>query len=487
MGLISTLLLVLVAGALLIWVLPVAVEPRRVALLVLLATLGLAGMLVGHFDASAPGFQFQETVSWIPSLGVNYQVGVDGLSLLFLPVTLLVFLGAVIYSWDTAGNLPRLYFSLLLLQAAATLGVFVALDTILFFLFWELSLVPLYLLISLWGVGASRRQAATLYSLIMLASGVPLLFAFLLLAFQPGLVDGTLAFDMQRLLAHPVRGELGYWVFFLMFAGFAAKTPLFPLHTWMPVTAMAAPVAVTALLTGLKLGGYGLLRFVVPLAPQAAQELHWLLAGLGTLGLLYGALAALAQTNLRQMLAYASVSHVGLVVLGIASFNLQGYQGAALQLLNFAITSGGMMLLAAALYQRTGTEDIQGLAGAVQAMPLLSGLFLVLGLGSLGVPGTSGFPAELLILIAALNTHTGAGLAALFAMVIGAGYFLALYRRLFLGPIRSAQVGGAEDLRPHELAVAVVMVGLLLGVGLYPAPILELMRPAGEAWLLHLR
>jgi NADH-quinone oxidoreductase subunit M len=240
------------------------------------------------------------------------------------------------------------------------------------------------------------------------------------------------------------------------------------------------------LLTSLKLGAYGLIRFTVPLAPDAAQELHWLLAGLGVFGLLFGAVAALAQTNLRSMLAYASLSHVGLVLLGIASFNLQGVQGAVLQLVNFTLVAGGLFLLTAFLQQRLGSTDLLSLGGAARSMPLLASFFLFFGLASIGMPGTSGFPAELLILVSAIQTHTGAGLAALFAMVIGAAYFLNIYRRAFLGPVLNQVVAAAADLRPRELALLLVFAALILGFGLFPAPLLEIIRPAAAAWVARL-
>jgi NADH-quinone oxidoreductase subunit M len=241
-----------------------------------------------------------------------------------------------------------------------------------------------------------------------------------------------------------------------------------------------------ALLTGLKLGAYGLIRFAVPLAPDAARELHWLLAGLGVFGLLYGAVVALAQTNLRAMLAYASLSHVGLVLLGIAAFSLQGVQGAVLQLLNFTLVAGGAFLVTAFLQHRLGSTDIVALGGAARTMPLLASFFLFFGLAGMGVPGTSGFPAELLIIVAALRTHTGAGLAALFAMVLGAAYFLHLYRRAFFGPVVHAAVAGAVDLRPRELALMLAFAALILGFGLFPAPLLDLIRPAAAVWAARL-
>ncbi len=482
--LLSTMFLVLAAGAALVWLRPGREWARGTALAAVLGTLTFSLIAVARFDAANPGFQFVERAEWIPGLGIRYAVGVDGLSLLFLPTTALVFLGTIAASWNAVREMPRLYYSLLLLLAGATLGVFCALDTILFYLCWELTLAPVYFLASLWGVGPQRRHAAVKYTLVMLAGGVPLLFGFIVLAFaHPG---DAMMFDLATLLAQPVAREAQFAVFLLLLAGFAVKVPLVPLHTWLPVMAMEGPVAVTALLAGLKLGAYGLIRFAVPLAPQAAQELHWLLAGLGTAGILYGAAAALAQSNLRRMLAYSGISHVGLVVLGIASFRLQGVQGAVLQLVNFTLAAGGAFLLAAFLHQRTGSNDAGSLGGAARSMPLLASFFLIFGLAGMGLPGTSGFPAELLILISAFKTHAGAGLAALAGMVLGAAYFLGLYRRVFLGPPTPA-VAGAQDLRPRELAVAFAFALLLIVFGLLPAPLLELMRPAAEAWVAALR
>lgn len=479
---ISLLLLGPLAGALLVW-LPAERYARAVALAIALATLLLAiGLLLGY-DRGQAGFQFVEQQAWIPSLNIHYRLGVDGLSLLFLPFTGLLFVGVILASWTSARSLPRLYYSLLLLLEGFILGVFCALDHMLFFLFWEATLIPIYFLISLWGIGPHRRYAAVKYSLFMLAGGVPLLFGFLLLAIDQGGAPGGLVFDHAQLLGQTVGAERQRLIFFLLFLGFAVKTPLFPFHTWLPTVAMEGPVGIAALMTGLKLGAYGLLRFTVPLAPQAAQEFHWLFAGLGVIGILYGAVVALAQSNLRRMLAYSSISHVGLVVLGIASFNLQGIQGALFQLLNFSLIAGGLFLITGFLQHRTGTTELVSLGGAARGMPLLAAFFLLFGLAAMGVPGTSGFPAELLILLSALETHAGAGLAALFGLVLGAGYFLSCYRRAFLGPVRSEVVAEAVDLGGRELLIVALFALLVLGLGLYPQPLLDLIEPASQAWL----
>jgi NADH-quinone oxidoreductase subunit M len=481
--LLSLLFLTLPIGAALTWLLPRPDWARRIALVTALVDLVIAAVVVARFDSSQAGFQLVEKAPWIPSLNIHYLVGVDGISVLFLPATILLFLGVIIASWNSVHQLPRLFYSLLLLLETATLGIFCALDSVLFFLFWELSLVPLYFLVSLWGVGPNRRYAATKYTLVMLAGGVPLLFGFLLLAFNHAHLGGSLAFDIPSLLATPLPDGTEYLVFFLLLLGFAVKVPVFPMHTWLPVVAIEGPVAVVALLLGLKLGAYGLIRFAIPLAPDAARELHWLLAGLGVVGILYGAVAAFAQTNLRRMLAYSSLSHVGLVLLGVASFTQQGIQGAVLQLLNFTLVAGGLFLLAGALHHRIGSNDIHSLGGAARTMPMLASFFLLLGLAGMGLPLTSGFLAELLILVSALQTHSGAGLAALFGMVLGAGYFLSLYRKAFFGPVTSPVVAQAMDLRPREMGVMLLFSLIIIAVGLYPAVVLDVIQKSGALWV----
>jgi NADH-quinone oxidoreductase subunit M len=241
------------------------------------------------------------------------------------------------------------------------------------------------------------------------------------------------------------------------------------------------------MLVGIKLGAYGLIRFAIPLAPEAAHSLHWMLAALGAFSVMYGAVAALAQTNLRRMLAYASLSHVGLVVMGLASLDLQGLQGAVLQLLTFTLATGGGFLLISALQHRVGSSDMLSLGGAARSMPMLASFFLLFGLAGMGMPGTSGFPAELLILVSAFNHHAGAALAALFAMVLGTAYFFGMYRRAFFGPAQNPVIQDAMDLRPRELAVMCVFASLILAAGFFPSIILDIIKPAGEAWVMRIK
>jgi len=487
-SIISLLLLSPIIGIALLWTSKNLYFVRAVALSTSLFCLLLSLMLLHDFNTQYSGFQFIETIPWIPSLNVNYSVGVDGLSILFLPLTSLLFSGVIVSSWTGTRTLPRLYFTLLLLLFCATLGIFVALDTMLFLFFWEMTLAPVYFLISLWGVGPNRRYAAVKYTLFMMAGGVALIFAFIILAMNASTdnVPSQLAFDYVTLLNSPFSLEVQTTVFFLLLLGFGAKAPIFPFHTWLPTIAMEGPVSVAAIMTGLKLGAYGFIRFMVPLAPDAATHYHWLLAGLGVIGILYGAIVALNQSNLRRMLAYSSISHIGLVVLGIASFNIQGIQGSIFQLLNFSIIMGGLFLITGFLHHRTGSTDSLSLGGVAHSMPLLTSFFLLFGLASIGIPGTNGFIGEHLILLGSLQAHTGAGLAALAGIVLSAAYFLNMYRRAFLGTSRTAVVADSLDLLPRELGLILLMAGLILFTGLYPSSIMDIIQQSSDNWISRL-
>lgn len=487
----SLLILLPFTGAALIWLLPPAGWARRIALVTTIAELGAAIAMLAHFSPADGGFQMVERMTWIPSLNIHYFVGVDGISVLFPPLTALLFAAVVLASWTQANTMRRLYFSLVLTLEGVTIGIFLALDTLLFFLFWEMTLVPMFFLVSLCGIGPYRRHAATKYTLLMLAGGLPLMFGFAFAAFQHAkkagatLPDG-LVFDLPTLLANVLPFEAQVAIFLLLLAGFAVKTPVVPLHSWLPTLAMEGPPAVVATVTGLKLGAYGIIRFAVPMAPDAAHHLHWLLAALGVTGILYGALSAMAQTNLRRLLAFSSVSHVGLVVLGLASFSVISLQGAVFQLLSFTTVAGGLFLIAGFLQHRIGSTDTLHLGGAARTMPAAATFLFFLGLAGMGIPATAGFPGEHLILIGTLQTHKGALLAALGGVILGAAYFLGWYRRAFLGPVKNPVVGTAIDLRPREMAVAAVLALMTLAGGLYPASVLETTRTAAEAWVAHL-
>ena len=436
-------------------------------------------------------FQLVEHYAWIPNLNIEYLIGIDGISVLFLPMSALLTVIAIIASWNSVQHQQRLHFALLLALEGVTIGVFLALDTILFFLFWELTLPPIFFLISLWGIGPERRTAAMKYTLFMFAGGVPLLFAVIILAINHandvgGTLSQNLSFSLPLLLETKLPDNLQPIVFTLFLLGFSVKAPFFPFHTWLPSVAMEGPTQLTSLLLGLKLGIYGILRFAIPLAPSAAVEYSWALGILGAITLIYAGLIALQQTNLRRLLAYASISHVGLIIIGISSLTIQGIQGAIFQLVNFTLISSSLMLIAGFIQHRLGSTEIRHLSGLAKVMPRLITFYFFFVLASIGLPGTSGFPAELLLIFGALTAHHSLGFTALAGAILSAAYMLSFTRKAFFGPTTQNAINKVQDLRPRELAILCIPALLILVLGFSPNTLLETNQVAAEAWISSL-
>ncbi|WP_432742793.1 NADH-quinone oxidoreductase subunit M [Methylobacter sp. G7] len=490
--LLSLLILLPLSGAIAVTVIRNSQLAKNIALSVALLELIATLMAVQLFNADlGDGFQLVERYAWIPGLNIEYLLGVDGISVLFLPMSALLTFMVIVASWNSVQTMPRLHLALLLALEGVTIGVFSALDMALFFLFWELTLPPIFFLIGLWGIGSKRRSAAIKYTLFMLFGGVPLLFAIIILAMNHatavgGSIPQDLSFSLPVLLATALPDNLQTLVFILLLLGFAVKAPLVPFHTWLPTVAMEGPTQMTALLTGLKLGAFGIIRFTMPLAPSAAVEYSWVLGILGAITLVYSALIALQQTNLRRLLAYASVSHVGLVIVGIASLNMQGIQGAIFQLLNFTMVAGSLMLVAGFIQHRLGSTEVIHLGGLAKVMPRLTCFYFLFALASMGLPGTSGFPAELLLIVSTMLAHPSISIAALIGAVLSAAYMLSFTRRAFFGPITQSSVKQVQDLRPRELALLCVSALLILGIGFFPNSVLKINKTTAEAWLSRL-
>ncbi len=460
----------------------------------IIASLELVLTLIALFlfnPSDGNHFQLVEHYAWIPNLNIEYLIGIDGISVLFLPMSALLTVIAIIASWNSVQHQQRLHFALLLALEGVTIGVFLALDTILFFLFWELTLPPIFFLISLWGIGPERRTAAMKYTLFMLAGGVPLLFAVIILAINHandvgGTLSQNLSFSLPLLLETKLPDNLQPIVFTLFLLGFSVKAPFFPFHTWLPSVAMEGPTQLTSLLLGLKLGIYGILRFTIPLAPSAAVEYSWALGILGAITLIYAGLIALQQTNLRRLLAYASISHVGLIIIGISSLTIQGIQGAIFQLVNFTLISSSLMLIAGFIQHRLGSTEIRHLSGLAKVMPRLITFYFFFVLASIGLPGTSGFPAELLLIFGALTAHHSLGFTALAGAILSAAYMLSFTRKAFFGPITQNAINKVQDLRPRELAILCIPALLILVLGFSPNTLLETNQVAAEAWISSL-
>ena len=437
------------------------------------------------------GFQLVERYTWIPSLNIEYLIGIDGISVLFLPMSALLTLMTIIASWNSVQNLTRLHFALLLALQGVTIGIFLALDMALFFLFWELTLPIIFFLIGLWGIGSGRRSAGIKYALFMLFGGVPLLFAIIILAVNHatsigGSIPQDLAFSLPVLLETSLPDHLQVVVFLLLLLGFAVKVPLVPFHTWLPTVAMEGPTQMTALLTGLKLGAFGIIRFAMPLAPSAAVQYSWVLGILGAITLIYGALIALRQTNLRRLLAYAGISHVGLVIVGIASLNMQGLQGAIFQLLNFTMVAGSLMLVAGFIQHRLGSTEAIHLGGLAKSMPRLSCFYFLFLLASIGLPGTCSFPAEFLLIVGAMLAHPSISIAALIGTVLSAAYMLSFTRRAWFGAVTRIDIKQVQDIRPRELTLLCASAVLIMAFGVFPNSVLKTNRATAEVWLARL-
>ncbi len=480
-----------IVAALLVGLFRTRQRAKMMAMIAAVLELLVALLAVYVFDPHSANFQLVEQYSWVRLLSIQYLLGVDGISILFLPLSALLTLMAILASWNSVQNLKRLHFALLLTLQGVTVGVFCALDMILFFLFWELTIPIIFFLLGFWGIGPQRRGAAMKYSLFMLFGGVPLLFGIIILAINHviqtgGTIPQDLSFSLPMLLTIAVDDQLQAVVFLLFLLAFAVKAPLVPFHTWLPTVSMEGPTQLTALLLGLKLGVYGIMRFAMTLTPSASVQYSWVLGIFGAVTVIYGAFIALQQSNLRRMLAYASISHVGLVIIGIASLNMQGIQGAIMQLLNFTEVASSLMLIAGFIQHRLGSTDLVHLGGLAQVLPRMTVFYFIFMFASIGVPGGNGFPAELLLVVGALLAHPSLGITALVGAVIGAGYMLSFTRRAFLGPIVHPSIYKLQDLRKRELALLILPALLVLLFGFFPNLVLSTNKATADAWLSRL-
>jgi NADH-quinone oxidoreductase subunit M len=444
---------------------------RWVAGAISLVVLALSVQAFAVFDRAASGFQLVERAAWIPQYGVSYFLGVDGISLPLVVLTGLLTFIAVLASWRLELRTKE-YFALVLVLETAMMGVFTALDLMLFFLFWELELAPMYLLIGIWG-GPRREYAAMKFILYTIAGSVFMLVGIFALYFAAG----KNSFDMTVLGAQQYAAGFQLVVFLLLAVGFAVKIPVFPFHTWLPDAHVEAPTAISVLLAGvlLKMGGYGLIRLPFGMLPDAARELAPWIAVLAVINVLYGAACSMVQEDLKKLIAYSSVSHMGYVLLGVAALTGVGLQGAVLQMFTHGTITGLLFLMVGLVYDRTHTRIIDKLGGLGARMPVIAVVFVVAGLASLGLPGMSGFVAEFLVFIGTFPVWQVATILAAFGIVITAGYLLWMLQRVFMGPL-PAQWAGLGDANRLEIFTVGVMVAVIVGVGVYPSILTDVIR-----------
>jgi NADH-quinone oxidoreductase subunit M len=426
------------------------------------------------YNAQNPEYQFVERLPWIPSIGADYFLGVDGFSVLLILLTTLMGFIACLSSWDAITERVKEYYVFLLVLQTGMLGAFMALDFLLFFLFWEVMLVPMYFLIGIWG-SANRLYSAIKFFLYTLAGSVVMLLGILAVYFAYYTATGVYTFDITRYQAHSFPVNLQWWVFLAFFLGFAIKVPMFPFHTWLPDAHTDAPTAGSVILAAvlLKMGTYGFIRFSLPILPDATRAFVPMMVTLSIIGIIYGALVAMAQRDWKRLVAYSSVSHMAMVMLGMFALNPVGITGSIVQQLNHGISTGALFLLVGIVYERRHTREISEYGGLSKVMPVYAAIFLVMTMSSIGLPALNGFIGELLILQGVFAVSLTWAAVAGAGIVLGAAYMLWLYQRTMFGKIENPKNEQLPDLNWREFATFAPLIALAFWIGLYPAPFIR--------------
>jgi NADH-quinone oxidoreductase subunit M len=446
---------------------------KHLAFAVSLVTFLVSLLLYQRFQLGLPGMQFVERRAWVPDFGIQYYVGVDGISLLLVLLTTFLSAIAILSSYGAITTAVKEYMICMLLLETGMLGVFVALDLVLFYIFWEGMLIPMYFLIGVWG-GPRRIYATIKFFLYTMAGGVLMLLGIISLYYLNGARGGEYTFDLLRLygLSLPLATQL--WLFLAFAVAFAIKVPMFPFHTWLPDAHVEAPTAGSVILAGvlLKMGTYGFLRFALPLFPEATRTLAPLFAWLAVFGILYGALVSMVQPDLKKLVAYSSVSHLGFVMLGIFAFTLQGATGGLIQMVNHGLSTGALFLLVGMIYERRHTRLIADFGGLARILPVFSVCFLVVTLSSIGLPGLNGFVGEFLVLAGTFRVNVPLAVGAALGVILAAVYMLWMFQRVMFGQVTHEANRRLLDLSPRELATIVPVIVLIVWIGVYPRPFL---------------
>ncbi|MCA1583685.1 MAG: NADH-quinone oxidoreductase subunit M [Acidobacteria bacterium] len=454
---------------------------RNVTLGVSLATFAITLLLWAAFDSSpaAPAFQFVERAPWIPAFGIDYYLGIDGISLLLVVLTSFLTPIALLSSWESVHKKIKEFSILMLLLEASMIGVFCALDVFLFYIFWDFVLIPMYFLIGIWGY-ERRVYAAIKFLLYTMAGSVLMLIAVIGLSWIHQSATGAYSFDLLKLYELDIPASTQYW-FFLAFAiAFVIKVPLFPFHTWLPDAHVEAPTPGSVILAGvmLKMGAYGLIRYAFPLFPDAALYFAPGLALLAVIAIVYGALVAMVQPDMKKLVAYSSVSHMGFVVLGIAAMNVQGVQGAVYQMLAHGVSTGGLFCVVGMLSDRRHTRLISDFGGLKKVMPRLTAAFLIITLASVGLPGLNGFIGEFLIMLGGFRWDPRYVVVAGLGVILSAVYMLWMFQRVYYGSITHEENRTLPDLSPREWGVVAPLCAMAIFMGVAPNVFLRPMEPA---------
>jgi NADH-quinone oxidoreductase subunit M len=450
---------------------------RQVALWTSIVTFALSLVLLGAFDTGNPGYQFVEKVAWLPEFGISYHLGVDGISIFFLELTTFLTPICIIASWESIQTRVREYMIAFLAMQVLVVGVFCALDFVMFYIFFEGQLIPMFLIIGVWG-GERRVYSAFKFFLYTLVGSVLFLIAILYMYLEVGTTD------VPTITAHGFSREAQIWLWLALFASFAVKLPMWPFHTWLPDAHVEAPTAGSVILAGilLKMGGYGFLRFSLPMLPEASDFFTPFVFTLSVVAVVYTSLVALMQEDMKKLIAYSSVAHMGLVTLGIFTFTQQGIEGGIFQMLSHGIVSAALFLCVGVVYDRVHTRLIANYSGLVHRMPKYALVFMVFTLAAVGLPGTSGFVGEFLAMVGAFKANTWVATTAMLGIILGAAYMLWLYRRVIFGELTRENLRTILDLNWREVGVFAPLVGLALFMGIYPKPILDVLHGS----VLHL-
>ncbi|MEJ2014518.1 MAG: NADH-quinone oxidoreductase subunit M [Limibacillus sp.] len=453
----------------------VARNARYVALWTALITFLLSLFLWFGFERGTAEFQFVERAEWIPSFGIAYQVGVDGISMLFVLLSTLLTPLCILASWESVTRRVKEYMIAFLVLETFMVGMFCALDFVTFYIFFEAVLIPMFLIIGVWG-GQRRVYAAFKFFLYTLAGSVLMLLAVLAIYFETGTTD------IPTLLTARIPFEMQIWLWLAFFASFAVKVPMWPVHTWLPYAHVEAPTAGSVILAGvlLKMGAYGFLRFSLPILPEASEFFMPLIFTLSVTAVIYTSLVALAQKDMKKLIAYSSVAHMGFVTIGIFAVNQQGLEGAIFQMLSHGIISAALFLVVGVVYDRLHTREIDRYGGLAENMPGYALIFMAFMLGSVGLPGTAGFVGEFLVIMGAFQVSTWVALLTASGMVLGAAYMLYLYRRVIFGQLSKEDLKGLLDLNWREKLVFAPLLIVMLWMGIYPVSFLDVMSASVE-------
>ncbi|MDI6729358.1 MAG: NADH-quinone oxidoreductase subunit M [Thermodesulfovibrionales bacterium] len=468
----STVIFLPIFGALWILLIKRSSETfiKWTALIISLVTFILSIPLFSSFDKTTANMQFTETHDWVPSWAIKYALGVDGISVLFVLLSTLLTILCVTVSWKSIKEKTKEFYAALLLIEGSMIGVFCSLDLFLFYIFWEAMLIPMYLLIGVWG-GPNRVYAAIKFFIYTLLGSVLMLVGIIVLYINTGK-----SFDILQMMTMNYPYNMQLILFWAFFAAFAVKVPMWPVHTWLPDAHTEAPTAGSVILAGIliKMGAYGFLRFSMPLFPEATKAMAPAMMILSVIAIIYGGIICLGQTDLKRLIAYSSVSHMGFVTLGIFALNVQGIQGGILQMINHGIVTGALFLCVGMIYDRTHTRQIADYGGVATVLPVYAAFFMVFTLASIGLPGTNGFIGEFLIILGGFTASKTLGVLAATGIIIGAAYMLWLYQRVFFMET-NPKIQGHPDMDMREIMTIVPLIILVLWIGIYPNTFLSFM------------